>query len=447
MIHNRLCKVAVCAAVSAIFPATLSGAVVQRADSVGTLTLGTLYAMAEQQSPRLKAARQLAVAAGSRIAGARRPPDPQVQLGLMNYGIPDFAPMAQIGMAQFQLMQMIPTAGKLRLSGRIAEAQAGAVTERAGDVAWDVRAKVAMAFYDLYSTDRGLEVARQTLRLLQDIHRTAEAMYRVGEGRQTDVLRAQVEMARMIEDTLRMTAMRTGVAARLNALLDQPFDARVLSPVLPEFPESVSSPDALVALSLTGRSMVKAGEREVQAAQAEARLADREIWPDLAVGVQFGQRGVAGGGTDRMGSLMLGASIPVFAKSRQLRLRQEVAAMRGMAESDLAAMRADTRAAVLEAYANLVRARHLGALYRTTIIPQAEAAVASALAAYRVGSVDFMTLLDDRMTVNEYRQELFALEAEQGKAWSELEMFLGRELFDPNANAGGSMPPGEKEQP
>ena len=69
------------------------------------------------------------------------------------------------------------------------------------------------------------------------------------------------------------------------------------------------------------------------------------------------------------------------------------------------------------------------------MIPQAEATVASALAAYRVGSVDFMTLLDDQMAVNRYRQELSTLDAAEGRAWAELEMLTGRELFDPNTVA------------
>ena len=68
-----------------------------------------------------------------------------------------------------------------------------------------------MAFYDLYATDRGLEVNRETLRLLRDIRSIAEAMYRVGEGRQADVLRAQVEIGRMAEDTIRMLTMRVGM--------------------------------------------------------------------------------------------------------------------------------------------------------------------------------------------------------------------------------------------
>jgi outer membrane protein TolC len=128
---------------------------------------------------------------------------------------------------------------------------------------------------------------------------------------------------------------------------------------------------------------------------------------------------------------MVGASLPIFAPSRQLRMREEASAMQAMARADLAAMRADTRGRVAEAYANLTRARNLIDLYRNTVLPQAGAAVTSSLAAYRVGGVDFMTALDNRMTVNQYRQELFTLEADEGKAWAELEMLLGRELFDP----------------
>ena len=420
--------------VPALSPVAL-GAQAAPAPPPRRLLLGDLYRDVRRESPRAEAARALARAARARVPSAKLPPDPELQLGFMNYTLPGLEPMDVLGMTQLQLMQMVPVAGKLSLSGRVATAQAAAQAERARDVEWELRSDAAMAFYDVYQTDQRLAVARETLRLLQDIRKTAEAMYRVGEGRQTDVLRAQVEVARMVEDTVRMTTMRTGMAARLNVLLDRAADAPVGSPALPAFPDSVPQLASLVALAETGRPMVRAGERELKAAEAQATLARREIWPDLTVGVQYGQR--AGEmGTERMGSLMMGATVPVFARSRQLRMREEASAMRQMAVADVAAMRADTRGRVTEAYASLVRARNLTSLYRTTVIPQAEATVTSALAAYRVGGVDFMTLLDDRMTVNNYRQELFALEADQGKAWADLEMLLGRELFDAN-NAGG----------
>ncbi len=396
------------------------------------LELANVYRNARERSPRIAAARALTDAARARTASARRPPDPQVQFGFMNYTLPGLRPMDVLGMKQLQLMQMLPLPGKLGLAGRVADASADAQAERARDVDWEVRSKAAMAFYDLYVTDRSLSIDRETLRLLQDILRTTESMYRVGEGRQADVLRAQVEIARMVQDTIRMTTMRAAMSARLNAIIDLPAQALIGTPLLPAFPDSVPGLDGALHAAMADRPMVRAGERDLEAATAQTKLARREIWPDLTIGLQYGQRSGMDG-TERMGSLMIGGTLPVFARSRQLRMREEAAAMQQMSLADLMAMRAETQAAVAEAYSNLTRARNLATLYRTTLLPQAEAAITSAFAAYRVGSVDFMTLLDSRMSLNRYRKELVELEADEGKAWADLEMLLGRELFDPSS--------------
>jgi len=394
------------------------------------LTLAQVYRAVADSSPVARAARASARAARARVPSARRPPDPNVQLGFMNYSLPDLRPMDPLGMTQLQIMQMLPTPGKLRLAGGIASSRADAEAERARETEWDLRARAAAAFYDLYRADRSLEVARETLRLVQDIRRIADAMYRVGDGRQVDVLRAQVETARMVEDTLRMRAMRESMTGRLAALVEPSSELLSGSPVLPAFPASEPPLDSLAGAAERGRAMIAAGERDLHAAEQAVRLARREIWPDLELGVQVGRRSGAMG-PETMGSLMIGASVPIFARSRQLKMREEAAAMRDMAASDLAAMRAQTRGRVVEIYAQLMRARRLAVLYRTTILPQAEVTVESALSAYRVGSVDFMTLLENRMAVNRFHLELIVLESEEGMAWAELEMLLGRQLLDP----------------
>ena len=410
----------------------------QGADAAPSVRLGGLYDQLARSSPRIGAAAALARAAEARVPGASLPPDPQLQLGFMNRSLPSLAPMETLGMTQLQLMQMIPTAGKLSLAGRAAGAQAAAARARADDVRWEQRSRVAMAFYDFYQADRSTGIAVDTKRLLQDVAKTAQTMYAVGEGRQADVLRAQVEIARMTADIVRMGSMRTAMSGRLAAALDVPLDsAPVARPAMPALPDSLPPLDSLVQLAESHRPMIRAGEQDLRAAEATARLAAREIWPDLQVGVQYGQQGGAMG-TQRMGSLMIGATLPIYARRRQLKMREEGAAMQAMATSDLAAMRADTRGRVLELYADFVRARDIRALYRTTVLPQARASVTSSLAAYRVGDVNFMTLLDNQMTVNRYRQELFTLEAEQGKAVAELEMLIGRALFDANAVASGT---------
>lgn len=415
-----------------------------QADAGHQVLLGDSYAEVLRANPRIAVARALAQAADARVAGASRPPDPQLQFGFMNYSLPSLAPMPTVGMAQLQLMQMLPLGGKLALAGRVAGAQASATAVRAEDVRWSLRAETAMAFYDLYVADQGLGVARETLRILQDIEKTTQSMYRVGEGRQTDVLRAQVEIAKMAEDTIRMHAMRETMASAMNALLDRDAAADVGEPALPEFPATVPEKSWFDSIAVSERPMVRAGVDDVRAAEVSEQLARKEIWPDLQIGVQYAQRG-GDMGTERMGSLMFGASIPIFARARQFAMRDEAAAMKQMALADVAATRAETRGKIGEAYANLARARSLAQLYRSTVLPQAEATAASAQASYRVGNIDFITLLDDRMAVKKYRQELFALDADQGKAWVELEMLTGRELFDPNrvstatATSGGGI--------
>ncbi len=417
-------------------------------------TLAAIYAEARRASPRIAAAQAIAAAARARVPGVKRPPDPELQLGFMNYSLPSLTPMEPLGMTQLQLMQMVPTAGKLRFAGKAASARAGAEGERAEEVAWMVRSEAAMAFYEVWAADEKLAVDRETLRLLQDIRQVAEAMYRVGEGRQSDVLRASVEIARMAEDTVRMATMRTGMAAKLNAVLDRPATSAVPTPAFPTLPDALPPLATLVEGAMQSRPMIRAGLREVDAASAQLALARREIWPDLTVGVQLGQSRVTMPGatlpdgevmpaertTERMGSLMIGATLPIFAKSRQLRMREEMTAMQRMATADVAAMRAETRGRVIEAYATLERARNLQRLYRTTILPQAEATVQSSLAAYRVGQVNFMTLLDNRMAVNTYRQELIGLRADEGKAWAELEMLVGQALIDSRTPTDTSAP-------
>jgi len=235
------------------------------------LTLGEVYRAVAEANPRISAAGALARAAEARIAPARRPPDPQFQFGLMNRNFPGFGLDQQLGMNQVQLMQMLPFPGKLGMAGQAASARAEAQRARAADVSWDVRVRAAMAYYELYQMDRSLLVAEETLRILRDLATTARAMYAVGQGRQPDVLRAQVEIARMTEDITRMRTERVSAAARLNALLVQNPADSVATPVRPAFPDTLPSLDTLMAEAERNRPIVQAAEAEVRAAAASAR--------------------------------------------------------------------------------------------------------------------------------------------------------------------------------
>jgi outer membrane protein TolC len=293
-----------------------------------------------------------------------------------------------------------------------------------------------MAFYEVYAADRTLRIMRESQRLLRDLVRTTETMYTVGAARQADVLRAQVELARMTEDVVRMEAMRAAAMARLNAVLDRAPEHPVPPAAEPRWPADLPSADSLLTLALTRRPMLLAGAEAVRAARSSARLAGRELWPDLEVGLQYGWRGMEDG-TMHMASVMLGVRLPIWAGSRQKAMRREAVAMRDMATADLAAMEAETRGRVGELVASAARAERLRNLYSGTILPQAATTAASAMAAYRVGGVDLMTVLDAQMNVNRYRQAAVTAAAELGQAIAELEMLTATPLTSDEPLAPG----------
>jgi cobalt-zinc-cadmium efflux system outer membrane protein len=400
------------------------------------LTLREVQALANERNPMLQASRAAVEAAAAREPSAALPPDPQVQLGAMNLTLPELGTgMPGAMLPSIQVMQMVPFPGKLRLGGEIARQGTAIARSQADEIGWEIRAEAAMAFYEVYRADRQLAVMAETLDWLRHFEEVATSLYSVGSGRQSDVLRAGVEVARMRADVARMEAMRTAAVARLNALLDRPARTPVAAVVLPPLPLDLPPAETLEAWAAEHRPLLERGRIAVERAGTQAALAGREIWPDLSVGVQYGQR-PGSMGTERMGSLMLGFSVPVFARQRQYRMREEAAAMERMAVAELGSARAGVAARVTELVAELERARTLIVLYRTEVLPQAEANVTSALASYRVGRVDFMTLLDAQMTEDRYRQELYALLAEYGRLVAETEATVGRELPAAATNLG-----------
>lgn len=100
-------------------------------------------------------------------------------------------------------------------------------------------------------------------------------------------------------------------------------------------------------------------------------------------------------------------------------------AMRSMEEARELDLHNETFARLSELRAAAERARELSSLYETSIIPQAMAAVESSLSAYRVGGVDYMTLLSNQMTVNQFEIERLRLAAEYHESVAEIEALTG----------------------
>ncbi len=126
-----------------------------------------------------------------------------------------------------------------------------------------------------------------------------------------------------------------------------------------------------------------------------------------------------------MATLMVGITLPIWSGSRQAPLRREMAATEAMERALAGELANETFAALTEARADAEQARALGTLYTTAILPQARAGVEAALSAYRVGQVDYSTLVESEMTVNRYEIELVHLTAQYHQAVARIDALLG----------------------
>jgi cobalt-zinc-cadmium efflux system outer membrane protein len=394
------------------------------AASADTLRLVQVVAAARAASPALRAARLEADAAAERIPQAGALPDPQLSLALMNRPVDGFGVSQAMTMNAVQLTQMLPWPGKLGYGEERARRLADASRLDADEDEAEVLARVKGVYFQLAFMDRALGVMGRTRELLRSFLEVSSAMYGVGTGLQQDVLQAQVSVARMTEDITVMTEDRVAMAARLNALLGRAATSAVGALELPAVGDTLPSVDSLMVLAAARRPALAAARERVAAAEAGYRAARRALYPNVTVGVSYGRRPRF----DDMVSLMVGISIPVWAGSRQLPLRREMQAMQSEAEARARDLSNATYARLAELRARAVRSRDLAQLYATSVLPQARASVESALGAYRVGRVDYTTLVNDQMTANRYAIESVRLTAEYDGAVAGIEALIGADL-------------------
>jgi outer membrane protein TolC len=322
------------------------------------------------------------------------------------------------------LTQRFPWPGKLGFAKQRAERLASADVLDADELERQLIARVKSVYYQLAYMDRSLDIMRETRDLLRSFLEVSSTLYSVGTGLQQDVLQAQVSVAQMTEDITVMVQDRVAMAARLNALLGR--DATVLVPSLDlPLPTGTLPPvDSLIDLAAVLRPALAAARERVLAAEAGYRAARRQLYPDITITLGYGQRPEFVDFT----TVMVGISIPLFAGSRQLPLRREMEAMQSMEQAKEQDLYNETFAQLTELRAQAERAQNLSDLYANAVLPQARAAVESALSAYRVGRVDYTTLVANEMTVNRYEIESVRLAADYQRALAQLEALVGTDL-------------------
>ncbi len=390
------------------------------------VTLSELIAEAERVHPSLRAVEQSIQSKQARIPQARSLPDPMVSVGWMGDITPFSVQRGDPSSFRFiEAKEAIPYPGKLRLRGQIASQEAEAERWALDAIRRRLRAEVATAYFELWSTVKAIEISEQNKSLLEKLARIAEEKYRVGEGLQQDVLRAQVEVSRILQRLTVLRQQRQTFVARLNTLRLLPPDTPLgaLAPV--EKTELFYSLDELLDRAVAANPEIRRQEELIERNQYAMNLAQRDYYPDFEVSYLYQQRPIL----PDMHGIAFGINIPVFYKSKQREGVNEAAASLAAARHQREAIRTELLYAVKQHYLAARASDELLALYQKGIVPQATLALESALAAYQVGRLDFLSLITNFVTVLDYEVEYYNELANYQTAVARLEEITAIELL------------------
>ena len=385
--------------------------------------LETLVQQVLERNPAILAARRAVDARKSLIAAARTLPDPSVSFETMGNlvtlqrGDPSSARVLRFS-------QEVPFPGKLSLRGQIASAEADAELWKYEQVRREVVSELKMNYYDLLLAQQLTDVVGKSRTLLQQFSEISEARYRVGQGAQQDILKAQVEVSRLLDRLATLRRERDTALARINTLLYRPPD----TPVGP-MPE-VSKPrfdwtlDQLYQKAVTSNPDVRINRREIDRDELAVSLAKKSFYPDFEVEFSYFNRR----DLPEMYGLMFKAKVPLyFWRKQRPELESATASLLGQRrqyDNTLSTLyfRLKDLFLKISADANLLE------LYGGAIVPQATLALESSISSYRVGAVDFLSLLSNQGTVLEYEMKHYEVLTDYCKTLVTLESLTGEML-------------------
>ncbi|MGO8928762.1 MAG: TolC family protein [Limisphaerales bacterium] len=351
-----------------------------------TSSLSNFLTYALLNQPQVEAAYFDWLASIEQITVARSLPDPQLTFQM---DIQEVVTSLMPG-----LMMSFPGAGKLRAAGAVAAAESQAQYFAFRTACLQSAYAVQSAYYQLYFLDERIRVNRDTLSLLSDLAKLAQAQNEVGKATLQDVLRAQIEQDRVETEIANLEDSRAALLAQFKAALglgaDQP------TPPVPWRFESTPldlTAQRVLELALAHNTRLKGTEADVDAAEAVIAQAYKARMPDASLGlmadVKMNPTIYRPWGT---------VSIPLWRDKLAAEVAEAQATKRA-GQARLSAEQIALVAAVAEkAFLYREASRNLE-LLEHQLLPKQRRSLEVARAGYLAGQTDFFNLTDTEQTL------------------------------------------------
>lgn len=387
------------------------------------LHVGDLPRLAREGRSEVKAAQARALAANQRPAIVSALEDPMVAPAVDHYPYEMMEEEDGSGRRyswSVAVEQRFPLSGIRGHRQRSAQAMAARLEAETDRTVLDVELDAVTAFLMLHERRRMVEVVAKQMELAHQFVAATGTRYAASSGNQADVLRAEVEVARLDAAQRALTSEVRAAEAMFNASLGRAINASVPALTTPAN-ESLPPPwEAVRAQALQRRPELRAGEAEIEQTKAEVDVM-RAMYLPMGM-IRGGQASTMAEGAGAM--LMVGISIPIWRE----RLRSgvsEAKAMQDMARADLGAMQLmiEGEAAAARDQVDAARVRYLA--FRDEVVPRAQRAVTPALTNYAAGQGSLTAVIEAAQSLWSAQADLVMNETNLGLAWARLHRATG----------------------
>lgn len=400
-------------ALSAVLSATAANG--QQPVLPSPLGLDDVIRLAGERRDEIEAARARTRAGEARPAIVSALPDPMIAPSI------DHLPFTMGGAADVSVTieQQIPLSGIRRSRRAGAMADIDRLRAEAERTTLDVGLEAATAFLMLQERRRTQALLAEQIGFARDVVSAANARYASGQAPQSDVLRAEVQVARLETMARALVSDVRGAEAMLNTTLALDPDLPVPPLAAVTFVEPLPAWPAVKA-ALTSRPELAAGRAEIARAEAEVQVM-RDMFRPMAT-IRTGPAYTMAEGRGWMA--MVGLSVPIW----RGKLRAGVAeaqAMRAMSEADLRAMTRMIEGDAATSIAQLQAARDRQHALTTDVLPRARMAIGPAVSGYSAGQLPLVSVIEAVQALWFVQSDLIAADTELGLAWARLGRALG----------------------
>jgi outer membrane protein TolC len=359
--------------------------------------------------PTVTRMRAEAAALRERIEPARSLPNPMLMAGVQNKQI-DLRDDEMMTMYMVGISQTMVRPEKRDARRDAAALEALALEKQIDSARAEIERDVLLAWYDLAAADAQLAATAQVREMIDAVVAAARVRYEVGSGMQADIIRAQLQGSDLDHETLRLRGTRRAAATRLLSLLGLPVETSIPRVTLPEDTDDLAI-DA-PAIPPADHPAILALEAEVARAEEEIRLAKLELRPDLDLEAQYAYRAVQ----RDMFSVTARIELPLRAKQTIEPRVREAVLRRDAAKSGIDELRRELTTAMAAAVVAHEEATNQMTFHHEVLVPQAQLAFESTLAAYQTGNAPFDAILTTETDYLRLRLQYYDFLAEHARA-------------------------------